>query len=350
MSRIRIEGVCKSFGENHVLADINTEIEDGQFVTLLGPSGCGKTTLLRIIAGFEKADKGKIYIDDLDISSVSVNKRDIGMVFQSYALFPNMTVYDNVAFGLRTRKVDEKEIKTRVQEMLKMVGLEEKINFYPNELSGGQQQRVALTRALVTNPKVLLLDEPLSALDAKIRESLRKLIKDIQKKLKITTVFVTHDQEEALSISDKVCVMNKGLIVQEGIPSDIYKSPNSQFVAQFIGTYNFFKPEKIDKNKVFIPFPVNIDTCNKLDENTLLGVRPEAIQVLESINGNESENIFQGKINDISILGNVVRFGINVQGKNIIADELYNEIFKNFKVEEIVYIKISDKSFLVLNE
>lgn len=350
MSRIRIEGIYKSFGDNHVLANINTEIEDGQFVTLLGPSGCGKSTLLRIIAGFENADKGKIYIDDIDISSIPVNKRDIGMVFQSYALFPNMTVYDNVAFGLRTKKIDEKEIKTRVQDILKMVGLEKKINFFPNELSGGQQQRVALTRALVTNPKVLLLDEPLSALDAKIRQSLRKLIKDIQRKLKITTIFVTHDQEEALSISDKVCIMDKGLIVQSGIPSDIYKNPKTHFVAQFIGTYNFFSPVKIEENKIFIPFPVNIEIDEKIDENTILGLRPEAIQVVENSSNSNSENVFEGKINDISILGNVVRFGINVQGKNVIVDELYNEIFKDFKLDETVYIKIPAKSFLILNE
>ena len=219
-----------------VLNNISLTLKKGEFATLLGQSGCGKSTLLRSIAGLEGVDVGRILIDGKDITNLSPRQREVGMVFQSYALFPNMTVFDNIAYGLKMKKV--KNIKSRVKKMIDMVDLIGKEESYPHQLSGGQQQRVALARALVMEPKVLLLDEPLSALDAKIRKSLQKELKRIQKELDITTIFVTHDQEEAMTMSDRIFVMNKGKVVQSGSPSEIYTSPVNTFVAKFIGNYN----------------------------------------------------------------------------------------------------------------
>jgi putative spermidine/putrescine transport system ATP-binding protein len=234
-TRVELRGITKSFGGNQVLHGIELDIAPGEFVSLLGPSGCGKTTALRVLAGLEQADAGEVLFGGQDVSDVPVNHRDIGMVFQSYSLFPHLRVLDNTAFGLRRRKVAKPEATRRATQALALVGLTDFADRYPHQLSGGQQQRVALARALVTEPKVLLLDEPLSALDAKVRVQLRDEIRRIQLRLGITTVFVTHDQEEALAVSDRVAVMGSGAIEQIGTPEDLYLRPASARVAEFVG-------------------------------------------------------------------------------------------------------------------
>ncbi|MEV8251712.1 ABC transporter ATP-binding protein [Microbacterium sp. NPDC076768] len=234
-TRVELQGIVKSFGGNRVLHGVDLDIAPGEFVSLLGPSGCGKTTLLRVLAGLEGADEGAVFLDGGDVSRVSTNKRDIGMVFQSYSLFPHLRVSENTAFGLRRRGVGKAESARRAVDALALVGLSDFADRFPHQLSGGQQQRVALARALVTEPKVLLLDEPLSALDAKVRVQLRDEIRRIQLRLGITTVFVTHDQEEALAVSDRIAVMNSGRIEQIGSPEELYTMPSTAGVAAFVG-------------------------------------------------------------------------------------------------------------------
>ncbi len=238
MARLELQGLHKRFGEVVALQSLNLDVASGQFVSLLGPSGCGKTTALRIVAGFEQPDSGRIVIDDKDMTRIPANRRDMGMVFQAYSLFPNLTAQENVAFGLRVRRVATSERSRRAAELLDLVGLASAAGRYPHQLSGGQQQRVALARALAIEPRVLLLDEPLSALDAKVRVQLREEIRRIQSRLGITTLYVTHDQEEALSVSDRVVVLSQGQIEQVGTPAEIYGDPRTAFVAQFVGTMN----------------------------------------------------------------------------------------------------------------
>ena len=247
MATVNIQNVTKAFGDNVVLREFSATFRDGEFITLLGPSGCGKTTMLRIIAGFEKPTRGEVYIDGTLVSGgktfVPPEKRGIGMVFQSYAVWPHMNVFDNVAYPLTIRHVSKAEIKTSVERVLGIVHLSQYAERFPNQLSGGQQQRVALARALVAEPKLLLLDEPLSNLDAKLRESMRFEIKEIQRKLGITVVYVTHDQTEAMAMSDRIFLINRGDIQQCGTPQEIYNSPVNQFVADFLGNVDFFKGE-----------------------------------------------------------------------------------------------------------
>ena len=240
-SQVTIDHVSKHFGSFNALDDINFTIRQGEFFTLLGPSGCGKTTLLRIIAGFENPDDGAVLFDETNVVGLPPNKRHSNTVFQSYALFPHMTVYENVAFSLRLKKTDNATIDKKVKEYLSLVQLEEHIHKKPNQLSGGQRQRVAIARALINEPKVLLLDEPLSALDAKLRSNLLVELDRLHDKIGITFIFVTHDQSEALAVSDRIAVMNKGKVLQIGSPFEIYESPATQFVAQFIGETNLFE-------------------------------------------------------------------------------------------------------------
>ena len=250
MSTVSIRNVTKAFGDNVVLKEFNEDFQDGEFITLLGPSGCGKTTMLRIIAGFEKPTSGELYIDDQLVSGgntfVPPEKRSIGMVFQSYAVWPHMNVFDNVAYPLTIKKCPKSEIAERVNRVLDIVHLTQYAQRFPNQLSGGQQQRVALARALVAAPKLLLLDEPLSNLDAKLRESMRFEIKEIQRKLGITVVYVTHDQTEAMAMSDRIFLINRGVVQQSGTPRQIYNEPANQFVADFLGKVDFFKGEVRD--------------------------------------------------------------------------------------------------------
>ena len=241
---LSVKNVVKYFGKFQALNNINFDVNEGEFVCILGPSGCGKTTLLRVIAGLESQSEGTIQQNNNDISLLPPDQRDFGIVFQSYALFPNLTVKDNISFGLKTRKQNRNEIDSRVDELLKLVGLSDHINKYSAQLSGGEQQRVALARALAPSPGLLLLDEPLSALDAKVRQHLRLEIKNLQKQLGVTTIMVTHDQEEALTMADRIILMNNGVIEQEGSPQDIYSKPTTAFSANFIGTTNLFKAKK----------------------------------------------------------------------------------------------------------
>ena len=245
MATVKIDHISKAFGNNVVLKEFNEVFEEGEFVTLLGPSGCGKTTMLRIIAGFEKPTSGELYIDDLLVSGgktfVPPEKRNIGMVFQSYAVWPHMNVFDNVAYPLTIKKRPRDEIRKNVERVLEIVHLSQYAARFPNQLSGGQQQRIALARALVAEPRLLLLDEPLSNLDAKLRESMRFEIKEIQRKLGITVVYVTHDQTEAMAMSDRIFLINRGVVQQSGSPEEIYNHPTNQFVADFLGKVDFFK-------------------------------------------------------------------------------------------------------------
>src|SRR6202166_5351261 len=246
MTFLQLNNLQKSYGANTVVREFDLSIERGEFVSFLGPSGCGKTTTLRMVAGFESPTTGAIHIDGKDVTRLRPNQRNVGMVFQSYALFPNMTVAENVGFGLKTAGRSAGEIRLRVEEMLRLIKLPALAGRYPYQLSGGQQQRVALARALAIKPQVLLLDEPLSALDAKIRVSLREEIRAVQRTLGITTIFVTHDQEEALSMSDRIVVMNEGRVEQIGAPFEIYNFPKTRFVASFVGTLNILRARVAD--------------------------------------------------------------------------------------------------------
>ena len=290
---VRLEGVSKIYLDPKTnkpfkaVDSINLNIQPGEFVTLLGPSGCGKTTTLRMIAGFESPDEGEIYLGDEAINELTPNKRDTAMVFQSYALFPHMNIFDNVAYGLKLRHVPKAEIRTKVFDMLKLVGLEGMENRFTNQLSGGQQQRVALARALIVEPVVLLFDEPLSNLDAKLRVYMRTEIRRIQQQFGITAVYVTHDQSEAMSISDQIIIMNKGVIAQMGTPQEIYYSPASEFVADFIGEANFLKVQvdgvesdvvNVNLNGVRFPVKRPAGAVAKGEEHTLM-LRPEGIRV-----------------------------------------------------------------------
>ncbi|MGL4533646.1 MAG: ABC transporter ATP-binding protein [Fusobacteriaceae bacterium] len=327
----------KKYGENVIFKNIDFNIKHGEFVTLLGPSGCGKSTLLRCLAGLNPTDDGDIYIDGENVTAKSPKERGIGMVFQNYALFPNMTVAKNISFGLEMKKMKKDEIDKKVKEVLKLVHLEEKEHFYPDQLSGGQKQRVAIARSLAVEPKILLLDEPLSALDAKVRKSLRDQLKEIQKKMKITTIFVTHDQEEALTISDRIFVMDKGKIVQIGTPEEIYTSPKSLFMAEFMGSYNILDEEKSLKllDKYFIG---NV------------ALRPEAIYIREkSRNYNLDDFIIrEAEVKDITILGNVIRYVVQCNSVELRVDLLNrgeNKIYNPGSTLEIMILKKEIKLF-----
>ena len=316
MASIELKKICKNFPGVKALNDINQKIESGQFFTLLGPSGCGKTTLLRTIAGFYMQDSGNIYLSDKVIDNVPAYKRDTGMVFQSYAVFPHMTVYENVAFGLKTRKVNAQEIKKRVAKVLEQVHLSGYETRTPDQLSGGQQQRVGLARAMVIEPKVLLMDEPLSNLDAKLRVEMRTEIRSVQKLLGITTVYVTHDQEEALAISDKIAVMNFGVIQQVGSPWEIYKEPINIFVASFVGDINFIDGKVVDSDTDSITVLANNHKIKAMKtgisvENTKMAVRPEELSiVMEEVSGSDFSCI-PGSIEKSSFIGSIIRYTVD---------------------------------------
>ena len=314
MAYIRFEKINKMFGSNHVLKDIELDVEKGQFVTLLGPSGCGKSTLLRCLSGLEQVTSGRIYLEGEDITEVIPRRRGIGMVFQQYSLFPNLSVRNNVAYGLKLKKMPRPEIDKKVVEMLDIVGLADKIDQYPAQLSGGQQQRVALARAMVTAPKVLLLDEPLSAIDALLRKNLQIEIRRIQQQLGITTIYVTHDQDEAMIMSDVINLFHDGKIEQSGTPEQIYTRPATRFAATFIGNYNLLDAK--DFNRAFgtaIPKPE-------------VAVRPEIISLSKrTIASAEGLLVARGKIAGYISHGNLIRFSIDVKGLLINADVLFEE-------------------------
>jgi putative spermidine/putrescine transport system ATP-binding protein len=323
MAYLDLKNVYKSYSGVDVVHDFNLEIEKGSLVSFLGPSGCGKTTTLRMIAGFTKLDEGTIRLDGDDITTVSPNQRDIGMVFQAYALFPNMTVRGNIGFGLLMKKMPKKEIEKRVDQVLNMVRLHDAAGRFPHQLSGGQQQRIALARALAVQPRVLLLDEPLSALDAEVRVVLRGEIRRIQSELAITTVYVTHDQEEALSISDKVVVMNKGVVEQIGTPEEIYRTPQTHFVATFIGTANQFFGKVSGRDSVVCGhFTLLTDGLKGFTDGkrVVVLVRPETIQVEPDQPQRNGWNIIPGEVETITFHGAVTRLGVNLHGQRVVAD------------------------------
>ncbi|WP_144803975.1 ABC transporter ATP-binding protein [Curtobacterium sp. BH-2-1-1] len=294
---VELEAVEKHYGTHRALAGLSLRIEPGEFVSLLGPSGCGKTTALRALAGLEAIDAGAIRIDGVDVAQTPVNKRDIGMVFQQYSLFPHMTVRQNVAFGLEMRKVPAAERRAQVVDALDMVHLGEFADRYPHQLSGGQQQRVALARALVTRPRVLLLDEPLSALDAKVRVSLRDEIRRIQSDLGITTVFVTHDQEEALAVSDRIAVMHAGDVEQVGTPEELYRTPTSAFTADFVGQSNRLRGDLRGGDVFVYGFRVPALDTGAADGPVLAYVRPEDVAFAsDGVTGTVVASSFLGSI------------------------------------------------------
>ncbi len=303
---LEVNNLSKSFGDFQAIKNIDINIKEGEFVCFLGPSGCGKTTLLRCIAGLETQTAGSVIQKDIDISNEPPSNRDFGIVFQSYALFPNLSVFSNIAYGLINNKWKKKDIKERVDELLNLVNLTEHALKYPSQLSGGEQQRVALARALATSPGLLLLDEPLSALDAKVRVFLRKQIRDLQRKLGVTTIMVTHDQEEAQTMADRIFVMNEGEIIQSGTPSEIYTKANSPFIASFIGSMNFI-PATIDTSKKVLCNTIEIN-CNigsfTENDSVQLAVRPEEIYFQQE---NQDDNVISGSIKEIEFLGSFQR-------------------------------------------
>ena len=330
---VELVGVRKSFDGKTVISDLSLTINDGEFLTLLGPSGCGKTTVLRLIAGLESVDSGTISLEDLDITRVPAEHRHVNTVFQSYALFPHMTVFENVAFGLRMQKTPAAEIPPRVNDALKMVQLEEFAQRLPHQLSGGQQQRVAIARAVVNKPRLLLLDESLSALDYKLRKQMQNELKALQRKLGITFVFVTHDQEEALTMSDRIVVMRDGHVEQDGTPREIYEEPKNLFVASFIGEINIFDAiviERVDEQRVlanvegrechiYVTMPVTTGQRLKV----LL--RPEDLRV-EEINDTHVADGLIGYVRERNYKGMTLESNVELEnGKMVMVSEFFNE-------------------------
>ena len=326
--RVRLEGVVKRFGATVALAGVSLEIREGELFTLLGPSGCGKTTTLRILAGFVDPDEGEVYFDDVSVRGVPPAERGVGIVFQNYALWPHMTVFDNVAYGLRLRRLPAAEVRRRVEEVLQQVGLLGLEDRTPGQLSGGQQQRVAVARALVLNPRLLLLDEPLSNLDAKVRARLRSEIRRLQQELRITTVYVTHDQEEAMVISDRIAVMRDGRVAQVGTPVELYERPADLFVADFVGTNNLLPgtvaglrdgwvelatPAGVMRGRAAAPLHPGA--------RAVLAVRPEALRISDGTPGDVG---VPGRVALSQYLGSLLRYEVEVEGGQVLLVDVHN--------------------------
>ncbi|MCI8556773.1 MAG: ABC transporter ATP-binding protein [Lachnospiraceae bacterium] len=365
---IRLQDVDKNFDDDRVVKKLNLNVEEGEFLTMLGPSGCGKTTTLRMIAGFEYPTSGQIFLEGTDVEGKKPNERDVNTVFQNYALFPHMNVFDNIAFGLVEKKVKKDEIRRRVEEMIKLVRLDGLEKRMPSQMSGGQKQRVAIARALVNRPKVLLLDEPLGALDLKLRKQMQVELKHLQKQLGITFIYVTHDQEEALTMSDRIAVMNQGNLEQVGTPEEIYNHPETKFVADFIGESNIIEGyiEEMTEDSIEVTMESGKarirETGYRLEEMVYLCVRPENLKLsMESVEGfrfrgQVREHIFVGSINktmvelpngqmlkaetpaedDLIPVGTVVNVYWN-PGKVVVMrtkeEQIYNVIEQSVKIE-----------------
>lgn len=353
MSYLRLENVNKTYHDTSVLHEFNLEVKEGEMVTLLGPSGCGKSTLLRCISGLTDMDKGSVILEGRNITPLAPKDRNVGMVFQSYALFPNMNVYDNIAFGLSMKKKSAQQIKSRVEEMLQLIDLTDKAKAYPHELSGGQQQRVSLARSLAVEPKLMLMDEPLSALDAKIRKHLRAELRQIQKRVGMTMLFVTHDQEEALTISDQICLMNQGRIVQTGTPDEVYSRPKDEFAARFIGSYNVLSGEDMSR---LLSEPAYSKS------NSSFALRPEAIHVLSSGLGHQplststststisvhAADICLGHVEESVMLGNIIRYRIESNGVRLYADVLNGDQAIKFREGDPVQVQFDRQACMPL--
>lgn len=356
MAVLKVEGLSKNFGLVKAVDNIYFEVKEGQVLSLLGPSGCGKTTTLRCLAGFEIPDKGKIYMDDRDISYMVPEQRGIGMVFQNYALWPHMTVYGNLAFGLQIRKLERQEIDKRIKRVLSMVRLSGYEDRYPRQLSGGQQQRIAMARALVIEPDILLLDEPLSNLDAQLREEMRFEFTELQRKLGITAIYVTHDQAEAMAISDQIILLNQGKVIQIGTPKEIYSLPQNRFVAGFITVTSFIAGviSNIDKNDRIVVktedrlFIHSIRPGLKVGDKVSIAIR---INTVRFVNGDQqkkdSKNIFKGDILQASYLGDIIDYRIRL-GKWVIRTDSNAKI--NYQVGDEVNIYLPSEELIIIPE
>ncbi len=333
---VELRGIYKSIHDHEILHDIHLEVREGEFLTLLGPSGCGKTTLLRLISGFENPTSGSIFIDNKDVSGLPPHKRHVHTVFQSYALFPHMTVFENVAFGLRCQGVPQKEIEPRVADVLAMVKLEKYAERKPSQLSGGQQQRIAIARAAVNRPRVLLLDEPLSSLDYRLRKTMQIELKQLQRKLGITFIFVTHDQEEALSMSDRVVVMQEGYIEQIGTPREVYEDPKSLKVAKFIGEVNIFEgvvQAELGNHQYMVEVmgksrTVKNKNALQAGQQVHVLVRPEDIRVWSptEVNEAETQEMYQASVKEVNYKGSTVDLVVSLPDKTLVsATEFFDE-------------------------
>ena len=358
MAFLELEDITKHFGQNTAVDHINVSVEQGEFLTLLGPSGCGKTTILRMVAGFETPSEGNILLDGEDITNRAASKRPMGMVFQSYALFPHMTAEQNIAFGMSIQHKPKEVIKRRSAELLELVGLSDKGRSFPHQLSGGQQQRVALARALAVEPKVLLLDEPLSALDAKVRVSLRNEIRRIQQQLKMTAIYVTHDQEEALAISDRIAVMAKGHIEQLDLPEEIYNNPRTVFTATFVGTSNHFNGLlksaseglcQVDKQTIHVPPVPNLPDGDQV----LVMVRPEEVSIHNAEEGadysaNGAGNQIAGVIELRTFLGPFTRFHVRINESTTLTADVPSQQARDYYVAQHVVLSFPPGACQVL--
>ena len=344
---VRLENFSKTFGSKEVIDNLDLEVYDGEFLTLLGSSGCGKTTILRSISGLDKPTSGKVYIDGKDVTELDPPKREVNTIFQNYALFPLMNVHDNVAFGLKMKKVPNDEIEKRVRDMLKLVHLEGYENRMPSDLSGGEQQRVSIIRGLINHPKVLLLDEPLSALDLKLRKSMQIELRRLQRKAKTTFIYVTHDQDEALSMSDRIVVLNKGKIEQIGTPVEVYEKPNSLFVADFLGDSTVFEGTMLSKNKVKLDTGdiINVlDMDYKKGDDVHLIIRPENVKISKNkkdsfIAAKIYEQIYDGAFTKV-----LLEYKENKRVKAIISgnDKLFKEgdnVYLYWDIEDAIVLK-----------
>ena len=346
MSRILIKDAVKKYGENTVIPDMNLEIKEGDLFTLLGPSGCGKTTLLRMIAGFNSIEGGDIYFNDKRINDIDPSKRNIGMVFQNYAIFPNLSVRENVAFGLKNKKIDKHTIKQETDKYLDLMQIKQYENRMPNQLSGGQQQRIALARALVITPDVLLMDEPLSNLDAKLRLEMRTVIRHTQQNVGITTVYVTHDQEEAMAISDMIAVMKDGVIQHIGKPKDIYQRPRNIFVATFIGRTNLINA-KIENGKVIFSngYSEEIDAIKKYEpQDVVCSIRPEEFVIKDNGEG------IHGVVKEYTYLGLNTHYYIEDEKNNMLEIIEESSLEDELKVGEKVVLTVKKEKINIFDK
>lgn len=337
MSYIEFIDIVKKFGDNTVLDHVSLSIEEGTLVTLLGPSGCGKSTLLRCLAGLEKVTAGTIMLDGEDITNRPVSARGVGMVFQQYSLFPNMNVEQNIAFGLRMQHCPQAEIDAEVKKAVALVELQGKEKAYPNTLSGGQQQRVALARSIVTKPKVMLLDEPLSAIDAKLRKSLQIRIREICRQLHLTTIFVTHDQDEAMVMSDVIDLFHGGRVEQSGTPLEVYTAPKTEFAAGFIGSYN----------QIPLPQFASIIGNDMGGADAIVAIRPETIALSRERTQQNDSYDFQGTVIESTLRGNVIRYSLQVQDAVIRVDVLFRS-FTRFDDHEHLWLTVPKRDCLMI--
>ena len=349
---VRLEDVSKRFGKTDVIKNVSLDIKEGEFITFLGPSGCGKTTLLRIISGLESVTNGKVFLGGEDVTNVDPTKREVNTIFQNFALFPKMTVYNNVAFGLKMKRIPKDELDKRVRRVIKLVKLEGFEDRYPAELSGGQQQRVAIARGVVMNPKVLLLDETLCSLDLKLKKYMQVEHKKIQKKLGLTFIYVTHAQDEALSMSDRIAVINKGVIEQLGTPSDLYMQPKTVFVADFIGEANIVEGRVVKQHKgkvtlsIFGGTKISIKAQDHYERGEIVKViiRPEDVKV----STRPSEGCLSGVISDFTYGGENTKLIIDLDPETSVKSSIIDE--EKYKYGDTVYIKFEEKYIVALRK